>query len=100
MEKIIYAKIRKDLLEKNLSVPVGNTYYNKKDCLPCRWVDEDKLEVFLNKEWLSAESIDFDFVYDITLTESEFDEKYHIVPNHFYDNPEDLVECLKLMAKN
>jgi len=58
-------KIREDLIEDELSVPVGKGYYSKPDPLPCRWVNEgeqdEAFEVYLNGKWQEAMSIDFDW---------------------------------------
>jgi len=59
------AKIREDILEDKLSVPVGETFYGLPAALAYRWLNQDEeneqFQVFLNGQWQDAESIDFDF---------------------------------------
>ena len=63
------AWIRPDLLEQKLAVPIGEVYYGSKEPLPCRWVDEnnnvhadgDVFQVCYCGEWLSAQSVDWNF---------------------------------------
>lgn len=63
MKKQNLAIIRPDILEKNLSVPVGSTHYGKETPLPYRWTrDDEGFEVFLDGKWQEAYSIDFDFI--------------------------------------
>ena len=60
----IYSKcsIRQDLLNKELSVPIGEIYYSEPTPLPYRWLEDNKgFQVKHNNEWLDAESIDWDF---------------------------------------
>ena len=56
------AFIRKDLLERNLSVPCGDDYYSSENPLFYRWINGDNFEVWLSGEWKPAFSIDWDFV--------------------------------------
>jgi hypothetical protein len=60
------AKIRQDLLEEELSVPVGDGHYGSKEPVAYRWKnlgqDNEQFQVHLNGEWQDAESIDFDFL--------------------------------------
>lgn len=53
-------KIRKDILDQNLSVPVGNEYYGGVEPLKYRW-NKDQFQVFYKDKWQLAESIDFEF---------------------------------------
>jgi hypothetical protein len=59
--KMKRAKIRTDLIEQKLSVPVGNKYYGSDKSIPYRWIGE-QFQVKLNDKWQNAESIDFDFI--------------------------------------
>lgn len=54
--------IRKDLLKKGLSVPVGDEYYGSPNPLPYRWTGEggDDFQVYHNFKWKFAQSIDFE----------------------------------------
>lgn len=54
------ATIRKDILSKGLSVPVGEGYYGSKKALPYRWIGDD-FQVLLKGKWNEAYSIDFEF---------------------------------------
>jgi hypothetical protein len=61
--------IRKDLIEKGLGVPVGDAYYYyDASPLPARWINEysdsdnEQFQVFLNGQWLEANSIDFEWL--------------------------------------
>jgi hypothetical protein len=65
------AVVRADILEDELSVPVGSGHYDSPEPLPYRWFDpeddvtiepDNDFEVYLNGKWQSAESIDFDFL--------------------------------------
>jgi hypothetical protein len=55
--------VRKDLLKKKLSVPVGAEHYGSPEPLPYRWTGEDgeDFQVYHNGKWKFAMSIDFDF---------------------------------------
>ena len=58
------ARLRSDLIKKNLSAPVGDGFYSESLPLAYKWVTIDDEEVFhvkLNNRWQKAESIDFDF---------------------------------------
>lgn len=55
------AKIRKDLLEEQIAVPVGANYYTSPKALPYRWRNEVEFQVFLNGQWQYSESIDWEF---------------------------------------
>jgi hypothetical protein len=56
--------IRKDILEEELGVPVGDIFYYDSAPIPSRWINEgqanEEFQVFFNNEWLEAYSIDFD----------------------------------------
>ncbi|MFN5252152.1 MAG: hypothetical protein ACK5DE_14025 [Bacteroidota bacterium] len=54
------AKIRKDLLDEKVSVPVGDIFYGDASYLPAKWAGET-FQVYLNNKWLNAESIDWEF---------------------------------------
>jgi hypothetical protein len=60
------AKIRQDLLEQELAVPVGDGHYSSKESVAYRWLnlgqDNEQFQVHVNGEWQDAESIDFDFL--------------------------------------
>jgi hypothetical protein len=58
-----FCTVRKDLLEKELGVPVGDVYYSEAESLPYRWSgeEEDKFEVLYEGKWQEAYSIDFEF---------------------------------------
>lgn len=54
--------IRKDLIDADLSVPIGDTYLHTSEPIPYRWLsDEDGFQVLHNNKWHDAYSIDFDF---------------------------------------
>lgn len=53
------ARIRKDLRNQGIGVPIGNTHYNSELPLCCKWVN-DTFMVYYNNQWLEAESIDWD----------------------------------------
>lgn len=55
-------KLRKDLLKKGIKVPVGNIYFFGNEKLNYRWLCDDIFQVFYDKEWLDAYSIDWDFI--------------------------------------
>ncbi|MDO8657872.1 MAG: hypothetical protein Q7K55_03980 [Candidatus Levybacteria bacterium] len=54
------AFVRKDLIQLELGVPVGNIYYFNSEPLLCRWI-KDIFQVLVDKRWLNSESIDWDF---------------------------------------
>jgi hypothetical protein len=56
-------RIRADILEQELRVPVGEEYYGSADPIPYRWKDDgdDVFEVYHNGSWKEAQSIDFEF---------------------------------------
>jgi hypothetical protein len=56
------AYIREDLLERNLAIPVGRKYYSLKEPLKCRWKGDWIFQVYLDKKWRKAESIDWNFI--------------------------------------
>lgn len=54
-------KIRKDLIEQNLSVPTSSGGYLSEDKeYPAKWI-EDRLWVYDGVQWVEVESIDWDF---------------------------------------
>ena len=57
------AKVRKDLLEEQVAVPVGKNYYSSPEPLPYRWKDDgdEEFEIFINGKWHLSESIDWEF---------------------------------------
>jgi hypothetical protein len=57
------AKVRKDLLKEGISVPMGSLHYSGKEALPYRWIgmNEDKMQVLHLGQWMTVESIDWDF---------------------------------------
>jgi hypothetical protein len=57
-------KLRADLLDKGLSVPIGvSGWLNDATILNYKWEDADvSFKVFFNGKWEDAESIDFDFI--------------------------------------
>ncbi len=61
----MYYEVRKDLVKKELSVPVGNNHVLKGKWKG-RWVNEgennEKFEIFHKGKWQEAESIDFDSI--------------------------------------
>lgn len=64
-----YCIIRKDLQDSVLLIPVGDTYIEFIDAdqrIEYRWINEDtkeeQFQVFVDGEWLDAESMDFDFI--------------------------------------
>jgi len=58
-----YCKVRKDLVKKGLSIPIGDKYCKPINELKYRWSEDDTIfQVFYLGEWQDAESIDFDFV--------------------------------------
>lgn len=56
-----YVQVRKDLIKKGLSVPVGDTHYFGSEKLNYRWIDDDILQIFYEDTWMEAESIDWIF---------------------------------------
>ena len=54
------AFIRKDLIQLELAVPVGNFYYFSTESLLYRWVG-DLFQVLFKNKWRNSESIDWDF---------------------------------------
>ncbi len=63
-----YCVVRKDILKKHLSVPLGEhgNFYGQKYPLQYRWLEDiyEQFQVLYKGEWLDAESIDFDFPYE------------------------------------
>ena len=59
--KKTFCKIRKDLLEKELSIPVGESFVGTKERFEYRWVDDEQFQIFYEGIWQDAESIDFEF---------------------------------------
>lgn len=55
------ARIRKDLRDKHIAVPVGNGYYSSSEPVEYRWND-DQFQIFVYNTWLDAESTDFEFL--------------------------------------
>ncbi len=56
------AWVRPDLLKQGLAVPIGEVYYGCEKPLPFRWLDDDEgFEVYYCGEWVSAQSIDWEF---------------------------------------
>lgn len=60
MEKEKLAYVRKELIDDDLGVPVGDYMYSEKAPLPYRWVDNDFQVLYLGK-WRDANSIDWNF---------------------------------------
>ncbi len=56
-----HCRVRKDILKKKLSVPIGNEYYGEAEPLEYRWVNDVEFEVWYKDKWQSALSIDFDY---------------------------------------
>jgi hypothetical protein len=60
------AIVRPDLIEQELSVPVGEEHYGSPEPLPYRWkdmdTDDEQFQIYLNGKWQDAESIDWDFI--------------------------------------
>jgi hypothetical protein len=60
------AIVRPDLIERELSVPVGEKFYGSPEPLPYRWkdidTDDEQFQIYLNGEWQDAESIDWNFI--------------------------------------
>lgn len=56
-----FAIVRKDILEREENVPVGNDYYGENKPLEYRWKGEE-FQVKINGKFQEAESIDFDFI--------------------------------------
>lgn len=55
-----YCHIRKDLIEQDLSVPVGNKYLFVKSLVRYKWIGQ-QFYVMAFKSWKKAYSIDFEF---------------------------------------
>ncbi len=56
------AMVRPDL--KDYNIPVGDTFIksnSKTKEFKYRWTEEDEFEIYFNKKWLPAQSIDFVF---------------------------------------
>ena len=62
------ATVRKDLQDDEMGVPVGDTYYGKKDPLEYKW-DGDTFMVKLDGKWQEAESVDWEFESKQVITE-------------------------------
>jgi hypothetical protein len=56
-----YCKIRQDLLDQNLKVPIGNSYYTGSKRLYQYMWRKDKFYIKFRGRWQEALSIDFDF---------------------------------------
>lgn len=56
-----FANVRKDIIEREESVPIGNDYYGEKEPLPYRWFNDKIFQIFYKGNWQKAESIDWDF---------------------------------------
>lgn len=61
------AKVRQDLINNGLSVPIGPYNYGGEELLEYRWIEaedgiDELFEVLFKDQWLQADSIDFDFV--------------------------------------
>jgi hypothetical protein len=56
-------RIRKDLLDGDMGVPVGNDYIREDIEYEYQWIgkDEEEFQIKLNGKWQDAQSIDFDF---------------------------------------
>ena len=69
LRKRTYCVIRKDLQDTDLGTPVGDTYVfylGEAQRFEYRWLNNDKeFQIFLDGEWLEADSIDFDFPNNI-----------------------------------
>jgi len=57
------ATLRKDILKRKESVPVGSEYYGSPEPLPYCWDGEDDeyFKVYHKGKWKLAMSIDFEF---------------------------------------
>lgn len=53
-------RIRKDLLEQNLKIPVGDKYIAEDREYSYRWL-KDQFQIYLNGKFQDASSIDFEF---------------------------------------
>lgn len=64
--KGLYCKVRKDLFDKRLSVPIWNNKYSKFICglspIKYRWL-KDSFQVYIFRQWFNAYSIDFEFSF-------------------------------------
>lgn len=56
--------IRGDLLDDNLRVPVGDSYYGDPNPLHYRYLhdDDDGFQVLYQGKWQVAYTVDFDFI--------------------------------------
>lgn len=61
MKNLKFAIIRKDILDKGESVPIGNEYYGQREPLEYRYKGEI-FQVRHLKKWKEAQSIDFEFI--------------------------------------
>lgn len=58
-----FCRMRKELAEQGLGVPIGGHYHFLGDTiLPYRWDGDILFEVFIGGSWQVAYSIDFEFV--------------------------------------
>jgi len=56
-----YCKVREDLIDSELLIPIGNTYYTGNKEFKYRWKPNDQFQVLYKNKWQDAESVDFNF---------------------------------------
>lgn len=61
MTKEKLCQIRTDLRNDNILVLVGD-FLISNGTYPYRWVNDEDFEVFVDGQWRSADSIDFEFI--------------------------------------
>jgi len=83
-------RIREDLLNEELGVPVGEGFYRDSAPIPYRWAKEEwekeeeaEFEVFHEGVWQSAESADFEFgeVHDLQARIAKLPDVYCFTQN-------------------
>jgi len=57
-----FAKMRTDLWNGRLSVPVGESYFLSQKKVPYRWIGDETFQVFYKGKWQEAQSIDWEFI--------------------------------------
>jgi hypothetical protein len=56
------AVLRKDILEAELSIPIGGEYYFGNKIFRYKYNKKDEFFVYYKGGWKEADSIDFDFI--------------------------------------
>jgi hypothetical protein len=82
------AFVRRELIRKNLSAPLGDhQYYGDEEPLPYKWINcDEKLLIFRHGEWLEAVSTDWDF-------DEREEPKEEVNGNSLRDNVKDAISA-------